>query len=108
MLPPTELRTPLAAHEPNRLPESQRIFVGHLGRIITGQKDMATPTTQQILAKIGGLEQYLNELNMIPATQRYRNAVILALLSKALTVSRAICTLIDAGFQRKHSECHAL
>src|SRR5947199_10573479 len=59
---------------------------------------MATPTTQQILAKIGELEHYLNALEMIPATHRYRNAVILALLSKALTVSRAISALVDAGF----------
>jgi uncharacterized protein (DUF4415 family) len=35
---------------------------------------------------------------LIPATHRYRNAVILALLSKALIVSRAICALVDAGF----------
>jgi hypothetical protein len=59
---------------------------------------MATPTTQQILTKIEELENYLNELEMIPATHRYRNAVILALLSKALTVSRAICALVEAGF----------
>lgn len=56
------------------------------------------PTSQEILTKIQGLEDYLNGLGMIPATYCYRNAVILALLSKALTVSRAICTLYDAGF----------
>lgn len=56
------------------------------------------PTTQRILQKIEELEDYLNKLEMIPATHRYRNAVILALLSKALTVSRAICALVDAGF----------
>jgi|SRR5579884_283688 len=59
---------------------------------------MAAPSTQQILTKIEELEYYLNELKMIPATHRYRNAVILALLSKALMVSRAICALVDAGF----------
>ncbi|MFZ0334045.1 MAG: DUF5677 domain-containing protein [Candidatus Acidiferrales bacterium] len=59
---------------------------------------MATPTTQQILNKIEELEDYLNKLDMIPASCRYRNAVILALLSKALTVGRAICVLVDGGF----------
>jgi hypothetical protein len=59
---------------------------------------MATPTTQQILNKIEELEDYLNKLDMIPASCQYRNAVILALLSKALTVGRAICVLVDGGF----------
>ncbi len=35
---------------------------------------------------------------MIPATGQYRTKVILALLSKTLTVGRAICAVIDAGF----------
>jgi len=59
---------------------------------------MAKPTTLQILPKIQALEDYLNNMEMIPATHTYRNAVILALLSKALTVSRSICALVDAGF----------
>jgi len=56
-------------------------------------------TTQQILSKIQKLEDYLNDMEMIPATRQYRNWVILALLSKALTVSRAICALVDSGFR---------
>lgn len=35
---------------------------------------------------------------MIPATNLYRNAVLLALASKALTVSRAVCLLVEKGF----------
>jgi hypothetical protein len=35
---------------------------------------------------------------MIPATQVYRSKVILPLFSKALTVGRAICALVDEGF----------
>jgi hypothetical protein len=56
------------------------------------------PTAKAVLKKIKQLELYLNGLEMMPATRRYRNAVVLALLSKALTVGRAICVLIDAGF----------
>ena len=35
---------------------------------------------------------------MIPATQVYRGKVVLPLFSKALTLGRAICCLIDEGF----------
>jgi hypothetical protein len=63
------------------------------------------PSTKQILREVKSLEKHLNKLGMIPATHLYRNAVILALLSKALTVCRAICVLIDAGF---HSEAFGL
>jgi len=35
---------------------------------------------------------------MIPATGALRNRIILALLSKALTVGRAICALVEADF----------
>jgi hypothetical protein len=35
---------------------------------------------------------------MIPASQVYRSKVILPLFSKALTVGRAICVLVDKGF----------
>jgi len=55
-------------------------------------------TTQQVLTKIQGLEDYLNAMEVIPATRQCRSAVILGLLSKALTVSRAICALVDARF----------
>jgi Family of unknown function (DUF5677) len=71
----------------------------HLG---TGH---APPSTKQILRQVKSLEQHLNNLEMIPAIHLYRNTVVLALLSKALTVCRAICVLIDAGF---HSEAFGL
>jgi hypothetical protein len=44
------------------------------------------------------LERWINELDMIPATDVYRSKVILPLFSKALTVGRAICALVDKGF----------
>jgi hypothetical protein len=56
------------------------------------------PSTKQILNRIERLEKHLNKLKIVPATHRVRSAVILPLLSKALTVGRAICVLIDAGF----------
>lgn len=58
----------------------------------------AQPNVNSVLEEISKLESYLNELQMLPATHRYRNAVILALLSKSLTVSRAICLLEEHGF----------
>jgi hypothetical protein len=57
-----------------------------------------SPNTKRVLKEIKRLERHLNKLEMIPATHCYRTAVILPLLSKALTVGRAICVLIDAGF----------
>jgi uncharacterized protein DUF5677 len=59
---------------------------------------MRNPTTKQVLNRIKKLERYLNNLKMVPATRYNRTAVILALLSKALTVGRAICVLNEAGF----------
>lgn len=56
------------------------------------------PSTKQILKRIQKLERHLNKLKMVPATHRRRSFVILPLLSKALTVGRAICVLVDAGF----------
>lgn len=56
------------------------------------------PSTKQILKRIQKLERHLNKLKVVPATHRQRSIVILPLLSKALTVSRAICVLVDAGF----------
>jgi hypothetical protein len=53
---------------------------------------------QKILRLITQLEKHLNGLKMIPATSSYRTSVLLALLSKSLTVSRATCALITAGF----------
>jgi hypothetical protein len=59
---------------------------------------MAHPAHHQVLALIERLEQFINEWEMIPATGALRNRVILALLSKSLTVGKAICTLIKTDF----------
>src|SRR6266852_4039412 len=56
------------------------------------------PTTSQVRAQVKRLENWINGLEMIPATQIYRSKVILPLFSKALTVGRAICVLVDKGF----------
>jgi hypothetical protein len=50
------------------------------------------------LQSIEKLEQYLDDAAFIPATQQHRGQTILALFSKALTVGRAICALVRAGF----------
>lgn len=55
--------------------------------------------TKSVLKQIRSLERHLNRLRIIPATNRLRSAVILPLLSKALTVSRAVCVLVDAGYR---------
>jgi hypothetical protein len=65
----------------------------------------ADPSTKQVLREVKSLENHLNNLEMIPAIHLYRNTVILALLSKALTVCRAICVLIDSGF---HAEAFGM
>jgi Family of unknown function (DUF5677) len=55
-------------------------------------------TADQVLAQIKRLERYLNNLRMVPATNVYRSKVILPLFSKALTLGRAICVLLENGF----------
>ena len=57
-----------------------------------------TPTTHQVRTQIKRLEKYINNLRMIAATQVYRSKVIRPLFSKALTVGRAVCVLVDKGF----------
>jgi len=59
---------------------------------------MRHPTQRQVLKQIARLEKSINDWRMIPATGVARNTVFLALLSKALTVGRAICALVKAGF----------
>jgi len=60
---------------------------------------MPAPTkVEQLLDQIGKLEEHLNAMEIIPATSLYRTSVLLALWSKALTVSRAVCALIKADF----------
>ena len=61
-------------------------------------RKIRTPTTRQVRTQIKRLERYINNLQMIPASRFYRSKVILPLFSKALTVGRAICVLVDKGF----------
>ncbi len=61
-------------------------------------REIRTPTTRQVRTQIKRLERYINNLQMIPASRFYRSKVILPLFSKALTVGRAICVLVDKGF----------
>src|SRR5260370_36248431 len=44
------------------------------------------------------LERYIDASGFIPATQQHRGQIILALFSKCLTVGRAVCSLVQAGF----------
>jgi hypothetical protein len=50
------------------------------------------------LESIEKLERYIDDADFVPATQQHRGQMILALFSKALTVGRAICALVRAGF----------
>ena len=61
-------------------------------------RGMTYPTHRQVSAQITRLENFLNDWQMIPSSRFPRNRVFLALLSKALTVGRAICVLVGAGF----------
>jgi hypothetical protein len=61
------------------------------------------PATSQIkvsevLPRIEDLEEYLNELGIIPSTSYLGSRVLLGLLSKSLTVGRAVCVLVETGF----------
>jgi len=55
-------------------------------------------TTSEVVRVIEKLESYINELQIIPAPAFYRSKVLLALLSKSFTMSRAVCALVDAGY----------
>jgi len=55
------------------------------------------PGPKRVLAQIKRLENGINRMKLAPATQLYRNAVLLALMSKALTVGRAVCVLVENG-----------
>jgi hypothetical protein len=50
------------------------------------------------LESIEKLERYIDDAAFVPATQEHRGQIILALFSKALTVGRAVCALVRAGF----------
>lgn len=56
------------------------------------------PDVAQVIPLIGKLETFINEEQYLPATRHYRGIVILALVSKTLTVGRAVCTLVETGF----------
>lgn len=51
-----------------------------------------------MLAEIEKLEGFINDSRFWPAARRYRSNVLLALISKALTLGRAVCALVQAGF----------
>ena len=51
-----------------------------------------------VLKVIKKLEDFIDESEFIPATDDYRGTIILGLLSKCLTVGRAVCALAQAGF----------
>jgi hypothetical protein len=55
-------------------------------------------STSQIICLIKKLEAFMNDSRFLPATSFYRSKVLLALISKALTVARAVCALVDADF----------
>jgi hypothetical protein len=60
--------------------------------------EAAVTSTSTVIEK---LEQYIDDCAFVPATQQHRGQVILALFSKALTVARAVCSLIRAGFSEE-------
>jgi hypothetical protein len=51
-----------------------------------------------VLESIVKLEQFIDDEAFVPATAQHRGQVLLALFSKCLTVSRATCALVQAGF----------
>jgi hypothetical protein len=56
------------------------------------------PNAAQVLVLIEKLEHFIDSSEFIPATRFYRSHVFLALISKALTMARAICALVDSDF----------
>ena len=58
----------------------------------------STDGASVIIGKIDELEHFINEWKIVPATSYYRSRVLLALMSKALTVGRAVCELVKMGF----------
>lgn len=65
----------------------------------------STPDTEQILRLIRKFENFINESSYIPATAYFRSKVLLGLVSKLLTTSRAVCCLVNGGF---HGEAFGL
>jgi len=56
------------------------------------------PEVEQVRSLVSQLEDFVNRSDIIPAVRRYRTIVVLGLLSKALTVARAVCCLVENGF----------
>ena len=61
-------------------------------------QDAQRPDAGQVVALIEKLEHFIDASEFLPAVRFYRSHVFLALISKALTVGRAICSLVQAGF----------
>jgi hypothetical protein len=59
---------------------------------------MRSPTPRQVVRQIARLENFIDDWQMLPATGDPRNRVFLAILSKAFTVGRAVCALVEADF----------
>jgi len=55
-------------------------------------------SVSEVRIVIERLEEYINNSEFIPAVRFFRSIIILGLISKALTVSRAVCVLVEAGF----------
>jgi hypothetical protein len=63
------------------------------------EKSVASrPGASQVLAMIEKFEKFIDASEFMPASRRYRGNVLLALISKALTVGRAVCAVVQAGF----------
>lgn len=80
------------------MPEDSELTVSPNPAAAATAAEPAQPKVSEVLPQIERLEQYIDGLEMIPSTRFLRTAVLLAILSKALTVARAICTLVEAGF----------
>ena len=73
-----------------------------IGLIQNGPNDGALEAQlASTLESIEKLERYLDEAEFIAASSSHRGIVILALFSKSLTVSRAICCLVQGGFSEE-------
>jgi Family of unknown function (DUF5677) len=62
------------------------------------RQDAMNIDVAKTLSSIEKLERFIDSSEFIPATATCRGIVVLSLISKALTVSRAVCALIESGF----------
>jgi Family of unknown function (DUF5677) len=58
-------------------------------------RDLEVTDVQELLDAV---ERHINQSEFYPRSNVYLDIVLLALMSKSLTVARAICTLVGAGF----------